>query len=249
MLFALAISVTMLVSLKDIWRASSGWQSYFSCANKPAFMHAHNSAPFSAFFCFCIIFYDSKLQVRFFLQMDDQLLDTICEVFVSSLSTEGACIVREGDPDTNAFHQHMTDWRALLLVEVELVSSILWCTGLVISVVRNFLIGLFFQRPWWTCLPLRIVRTLAKVEAFGKAESCSTLHFYSHHWRTWAACFIQAAWHRYRRRKMAKDLSRRESFNSRMDASRMDASMLKEDEVNIIPRVLLTQNKILCSQF
>lgn len=175
MLFALAISVTMLVSLKDIWRASSGWQSYFSCANKPAFMHAHNSAPFSDFFCFCIIFYDSKLQVPFFLQMDDQLLDTICEFFVSSLSTEGACIVREGDPDRNAFHQHMTDWRTLLLVEVEQVSSILWCTGLVISVVRNFLIGLFFQRPWWTCLPLRIVRTLAKVEAFN-----------SHHWRTWA---------------------------------------------------------------
>ncbi|KAJ6360420.1 hypothetical protein OIU77_004437 [Salix suchowensis] len=30
--------------------------------------------------------------------MDDQLPDAICERLVSSLSTEGTCIVREGDP-------------------------------------------------------------------------------------------------------------------------------------------------------
>jgi len=41
-----------------------------------------------------------------------------------------------------------------------------------------------------------------------------TFRYYSHHWRTWASCFIQAAWRRYKRRKMAKDLSMRESFNS-----------------------------------
>ncbi len=32
--------------------------------------------------------------------MDDQLLDAICERLVSSLSTEGTYIVREGDPVT-----------------------------------------------------------------------------------------------------------------------------------------------------
>nr|DAD23056.1 TPA_asm: hypothetical protein HUJ06_024519 [Nelumbo nucifera] len=30
--------------------------------------------------------------------------------------------------------------------------------------------------------------------------------FYSHQWRTWAACFIQAAWHRFKRRKDAAKL-------------------------------------------
>ncbi|KAJ6763310.1 CYCLIC NUCLEOTIDE-GATED ION CHANNEL 15-RELATED-RELATED [Salix purpurea] len=37
-------------------------------------------------------------RVPFFSQMDDQLPDAICERLVSSLSTEGTCIVREGDP-------------------------------------------------------------------------------------------------------------------------------------------------------
>jgi len=38
------------------------------------------------------------MQVPFFSQMDDQLLDAICERLVSSLSTQGTYIVREGDP-------------------------------------------------------------------------------------------------------------------------------------------------------
>ncbi|MBA0814663.1 hypothetical protein Gohar_020475, partial [Gossypium harknessii] len=33
-----------------------------------------------------------------------------------------------------------------------------------------------------------------------------TFRFYSHHWRTWAACFIQAAWRRYKRRMMENSL-------------------------------------------
>ena len=36
----------------------------------------------------------------FFSQMDDLLLDTICERLQSALSTEGTYIVREGDPVT-----------------------------------------------------------------------------------------------------------------------------------------------------
>ncbi|KAK3037888.1 hypothetical protein RJ639_032118 [Escallonia herrerae] len=41
---------------------------------------------------------DLVRRVPFFSQMDDQLLDAICERLVSSLSTEGTYIVREGDP-------------------------------------------------------------------------------------------------------------------------------------------------------
>ncbi|KAL4571787.1 hypothetical protein LXL04_018552 [Taraxacum kok-saghyz] len=43
---------------------------------------------------------DLVRRVPFFSQMDDQLLDAICERLVSSLSTEDAYIVREGDPVT-----------------------------------------------------------------------------------------------------------------------------------------------------
>ena len=38
------------------------------------------------------------MQVPFFSQMDDQLLDAICERLVSSLSTKDTYIVQEGDP-------------------------------------------------------------------------------------------------------------------------------------------------------
>uniref|UniRef100_A0A0D9VM04 Ion transport domain-containing protein n=1 Tax=Leersia perrieri TaxID=77586 RepID=A0A0D9VM04_9ORYZ len=77
----------------------------------------------------------------------------------------------------------------------------------------------------------RTVKALIEVEAFAlQAEDLKfvasqfrrlhskrlqhTFRYYSHHWRTWASCFIQAAWRRYKRRKMAWDLSMRESFYS-----------------------------------
>ena len=33
-----------------------------------------------------------------------------------------------------------------------------------------------------------------------------TFRYYSLHWRTWAACYIQAAWRRYHERKLYKSL-------------------------------------------
>ncbi|QCD86627.1 cyclic nucleotide gated channel [Vigna unguiculata] len=41
---------------------------------------------------------DIVRRVPFFGQMDDQLLDAICERLVSSLNTKDSYIVREGDP-------------------------------------------------------------------------------------------------------------------------------------------------------
>ena len=76
-----------------------------------------------------------------------------------------------------------------------------------------------------TILPssTRTVKTLTEVEAFAlKAEDLKfvasqfrrlhskefrhTFRFHSKEWRTWAACFIQAAWRRYIRRKMEEAL-------------------------------------------
>lgn len=75
----------------------------------------------------------------------------------------------------------------------------------------------------------RTVKSLIEVEAFVlRAEDLKfvanqfrrlyskklqhTFRYYSHHWRTWAACFIQVAWRRHKKRMMAKSLSMKESY-------------------------------------
>ncbi|KAL4182031.1 hypothetical protein AMTRI_Chr12g240440 [Amborella trichopoda] len=174
---------------------------------------------------------DLVLRVPFFSQMDDQLLDAICERLFSSLSTEGTYIVKEGDPVT------------------EMLFIIRGC--LESSTTNGGRTGFFNSttlRPGdfcgeelltWALLPrsthnlpssTRTVRALVEVEAFAlRAEDLKfvanqfrrlhskklqqTFRFYSHQWRTWSACFIQAAWRRYKRRKIAKELAMRESFS------------------------------------
>lgn len=171
------------------------------------------------------------LQVPFFSQMDDQLLDAICERLVSSLCTQGTYIVREGDPVTEM----------LFIIRGRLESSTTngGRTGFFNSITLRP--GDFCGEELlaWALLPkstinlpssTRTVRSLVEVEAFAlRAEDLKfvanqfrrlhskklqhTFRFYSHHWRTWAACFIQAAWRRYKKRMMAKTLS---SIESRM---------------------------------
>lgn len=172
----------------------------------------------------------ANLQVPFFSQMDDQLLNAICERLVSSLSTQGTFIVREGDPVTEM----------LFVIRGRLESS-------TTDGGRTDFFNSITLRPGdycgeellaWALLPkstlnlptsTRTVKALNEVEAFAlRAEDLKfvanqfrrlhskklqhTFRFYSYHWRTWAACFIQAAWRRHKRRSMAKTLSTKESF-------------------------------------
>ncbi|RZR79362.1 hypothetical protein BHM03_00005078 [Ensete ventricosum] len=183
-------------------------------------------------------------------QMDDQLLDAICEHLVSSLSTEGTYIVREGDPVMEM----------LFIIRGRLESSTTdgGRTGFFNSIALRP--GDFCGEELlaWALLPkvtvnlpssTRTVRALVEVEAFAlRAEDLKsvanqfrrlhsrklqhTFRLHSHHWRSWAACFIEAAWRRYKRRKMAKDLSTRESFNSQTDEQTAEETVLEEDEVN-----------------
>ncbi|XP_057967592.1 cyclic nucleotide-gated ion channel 17 isoform X2 [Malania oleifera] len=173
---------------------------------------------------------DLVRRVPFFSQMDDQLLDAICERLVSSLCTEGTYIVREDDPVTEM----------LFIIRGRLESSTTngGRTGFFNSITLRP--GDFCGEELlaWALLPkstlnlpssTRTVRALVEVEAFAlRAEDLKfvanqfrrlhskklqhTFRFYSHHWRTWAACFVQAAWRRYKRRMMAKDLATMESF-------------------------------------
>ncbi|XP_042486751.1 cyclic nucleotide-gated ion channel 17-like isoform X2 [Macadamia integrifolia] len=174
---------------------------------------------------------DLVRRVPFFSQMDDQLLDAICERLVSSLSTEGTYIVREGDPVTEM----------LFIIRGRLESSTTngGRTGFFNSITLSPGDFCGEELLTWALLPkstvnlpcsTRTVRALTEVEAFAlQAEDLKfvanqfrrlhskklqhTFRFYSHHWRTWAACFIQAAWRQYKRRKLAKDLCMQESLS------------------------------------
>lgn len=178
---------------------------------------------------------DLVRRVPFFSQMDDQLLDAICERLVSSLCTEGTYIVREGDPVTEM----------LFIIRGRLESSTTngGRTGFFNSITLKpgdfcgeELLGWALHPKSSLNLPssTRTVRALVEVESFAlRAEDLKfvanqfrrlhskklqhTFRFYSHHWRTWAACFIQAAWRRYKRRKITKCLSSLESFTSERD--------------------------------
>lgn len=162
--------------------------------------------------------------------MEHQLLDAICERLVSSLSTQGTYIVCEGDPVTEM----------LFIIRGRLESSTTngGRTGFFNSITLRP--GDFCGEELlaWALLPkstvnlpssTRTVKALIEVEAFAlRAEDLKfvanqfrplhskklqhTFRFYSHHWRTWAACFIQVAWRRCKKRKMAKNLGTMEYF-------------------------------------
>ncbi|XP_058080791.1 cyclic nucleotide-gated ion channel 18-like [Magnolia sinica] len=168
-------------------------------------------------------------RVPFFSQMDDQLLDAICERLVSSLSTQDTYIVREGDPVTEM----------LFIIRGQLESS-------TTNGGRSGFFNSTTLRPGdfcgeelltWALMPnstlnlptsTRTVRALKEVEAFALraedlkfvASQFKRLHskklqhafrYYSHQWRTWGACFMQAAWRRYKKRQLAKELMKQES--------------------------------------
>ncbi|KAK9682975.1 hypothetical protein RND81_10G110300 [Saponaria officinalis] len=173
---------------------------------------------------------DLVTRVPLFAQMDAQLLDAICERLCSSLSTAGTYITREGDPVTEM----------LFVIRGKLDSSTTdgGRSGFFNSISLGP--GDFCGEELlaWALLPnsanlpcsTRTVKTIEEVEAFAlPAEDLKfvanqfrrlhskklqhTFRYYSHQWRTWGACFIQAAWRRFKKRKMAISLSLRESFS------------------------------------
>lgn len=172
---------------------------------------------------------DLVRRVPFFAQMDHQLLDAICERLKSSLNTQGTFIVREGDPVTEM----------LFIIRGKLESSTTngGRSGFFNSITLGP--GDFCGEELlaWALLPkstlpssTRTVKAVVEVEAFTlQAEDLKfvanqfrrlhsrklqhTFRFYSHHWRTWAACFIQAAWRRHKKRMALRSLSLRESFS------------------------------------
>ncbi|KAG2399148.1 Cyclic nucleotide- and calmodulin-regulated ion channel 16 [Vigna angularis] len=173
---------------------------------------------------------DIVRRVPFFGQMDDQLLDAICERLVSSLNTKDSYIVREGDP--------VREMLFIIRGQVESSTTDGGRTGFYNSITLRP--GDFCGEELLTWalmsssnlnLPssTRTVKSISEVEAFAlRAEDLKfvsnqfkRLHskklqhafrYYSHQWRAWGAHFIQAAWRRHRKRKLAMELLGKESL-------------------------------------
>ncbi|KAH6768382.1 cyclic nucleotide-gated channel 16 [Perilla frutescens var. frutescens] len=174
---------------------------------------------------------DLVRRVPFFSKMDNQILDAICQRLVSSLNTKGTYLVREGDPVNEMLFiirgqldSSTTDggrsgfFNSITLKSGEFCGEELLTWALMSSSANQNL-------PAST----RTVRCNTEVEAFALraddlkffATQFKRLHskklqhsfrYYSHQWKTWAACILQAAWRRHRRRKLAKELTRHESM-------------------------------------
>ncbi|KAK4400610.1 Cyclic nucleotide-gated ion channel 18 [Sesamum angolense] len=173
---------------------------------------------------------DLVRRVPFFSKMDDQLLDAICERLVSSLNTRGTYIVREGDP--------VAEMHFIIRGQLESSTTDGGRSGFFNSITLKP--GDFCGEELLTWalmntsdinLPAstRTVKCNTEVEAFALraddlrffATQFKRLHskklqhvfrYYSHQWRTWGARILQAAWRRYKRRKLAEELARHESM-------------------------------------
>ncbi|XP_074366611.1 protein CNGC15c-like [Apium graveolens] len=175
--------------------------------------------------------YDLVRRVPLFDQMDDLMLDAICLRLKPALCTEGTCLVREGDP--------FNEMLFIIRGNLDSLTTNGGQTGFFNSCRigsgdfcgKELLTWALDPRPSVT-LPssTRTVKTISEVEVFALmvmaedlkfvASQFRRLHskqlrhkfrFYSHQWRTWAACFVQAAWRRYKKRKMNAELKTREN--------------------------------------
>ncbi|KAJ8542176.1 hypothetical protein K7X08_017042 [Anisodus acutangulus] len=169
---------------------------------------------------------DLVRRVPLFDQMDECILDAICERLKPLLYTAGACLVREADP-VNEMHfiirghldSYTTDGGRTGFFNSCQLGPCDFCG-------EELLTWALDPRPS-IILPssTRTVTAITEVEAFALAKEDVTfvasqfrkLHskqlrhtfrFYSNQWRTWAACFIQAVWFRYKRRKEAATLGK-----------------------------------------
>ncbi|KAF8692898.1 hypothetical protein HU200_039256 [Digitaria exilis] len=164
---------------------------------------------------------DLVRRVPLFDEMDERMLEAICERLRPALYTRGTRLVRELDPvDSMLFiirgylDSYTTQGGRPGFFNSCRIGAGEFCG-------EELLTWALDPRPAAASrLPLstRTVRAVSEVEAFAlvaddlrfvasrfrRMHSARMRHrfrFYSHQWRTWAACFIQAAWRRHKRRR------------------------------------------------
>ncbi|KAJ8440659.1 hypothetical protein Cgig2_031076 [Carnegiea gigantea] len=168
-------------------------------------------------------------RVPMFEQMDETLIDALCDRLKPVLYTKDSFIVREGDP-VNEMLFIMTGKLASMTTNggrTGFFDSTFLTTG---DFCGDGLLRWALD-PHSSNLPVstRTVHSTTDVEAFSLlpddlkvvASQFRQLHskklrhtfrFYSQQWRTWAACSIQRAWRRYCRRKTEKSLREAEDL-------------------------------------
>ncbi|XP_051229294.1 putative cyclic nucleotide-gated ion channel 9 [Lolium perenne] len=192
-------------------------------------------------------------RVPLFDNMDERLLDAICERLKPALYTERNYINQEGDPvDQMVF---------IIRGRLESITIDGGRSGFLQSIAYKWANFCGEELLTWALDPksgvslpssTRTVMALSEVEAFAlHAEELKfvagqfrrmhskqvqhTFRFYSQQWRTWAATYIQAAWRRHLKRKAAElrrkeeeDEGRSSSFKTTILVSRFAAKMHRQ---------------------
>ncbi|KAG6495900.1 hypothetical protein ZIOFF_043730 [Zingiber officinale] len=181
--------------------------------------------------------------VPLFENLDERLLDAVCERLKPSLYTENTYILREGDPVDEMFfiirgrlESITTDGGRSGFFNRTLLQERDFCGEELLTWALDPKAGC--NLPTST----RTVKALSEVEAFAlnddelkfvasqfrrlhSRQVQHTFRFYSQQWRTWAACFIQAAWRRYVKRKMAELLQKEEEERRRNNLAKGTTSL------------------------
>lgn len=173
-------------------------------------------------------------RVALFDQMDDRMLDSICERLKPTLCTKDMILVREGDPVTEMLFiirghldSYTTNGGRTGFFDTCQIGPGEFC--------GEELLTWALQPHPNGILPssTRTVKAISDVEAFAlvaddlkfvssqfrRLHSKQIRHkfrFHSHQWRTWAACYIQAAWRRHKKRKELAELHEKELNGSRL---------------------------------
>ncbi|KAI6669396.1 hypothetical protein NL676_004281 [Syzygium grande] len=171
------------------------------------------------------ICFDLVRRVPLFNRMDERTLDAICERLKPVLCTQDMFLVCQGDPIRDMFfiiRGHLDSWttngvhtgfNSCRLGPSDFCGEELLTWAL--DPRPNIVL------PSSTCT----VKAVKEVEAFSLAAEdlkfvatqFRSLHsrelrhkfrFYSHQWRTWAACFIQSVWRRHK--KLKEEINSRE---------------------------------------
>ncbi|KAL4576592.1 hypothetical protein LXL04_012688 [Taraxacum kok-saghyz] len=170
-------------------------------------------------------------RVPLFEEMDERTVDAICERLTPVICTRGTCLLREGDPTSEMLfilHGHLDSYTT----DGGRVGFWNQCQIGPGDFCGEELLTWALDPGSTNALPLstRTVTSVDEVEVYALSSKNlkfvatrfrkmhnkklrHTFRVHSHQWRTWAACLIQSAWKRYRRRKLVAMLKLKENYN------------------------------------
>ncbi|KAK7809503.1 protein cngc15c [Quercus suber] len=174
--------------------------------------------------------------VPLFNQMDETMLDAICERLKPALCTKNMFLVREGDPVKQMLFiirghlcSYTTDGGRSGSSNSYRIGSGDFCGEELLTWALDPRPNVIFPSS------THMVKAITEVEAFALgaedlkfvASQFRRLHgkklkhifrVYSHQWRTWAACFIQATWRRHKKLKEMAEIGAREQGRAPRDS-------------------------------